>query len=69
LVPELQACNFDHRFLFVCMVGVRSSRRGAGFHSPVGAPFMIVGAGGGGQVGVGSALTACHVLIRSSVQG
>ena len=39
LSPELQAWHFDHGFLFVGRVGVRLSRRGAGFHAPGGCSF------------------------------
>ena len=45
LPPELQACRFDHGFLFVGRVGVRLSRGGAGFHAPGGGPSVIVGVG------------------------
>jgi RNA-directed DNA polymerase len=41
--PELQPCDFDHDLSSVGKVVVRLSRRCAGFHAPVGVPFMIVG--------------------------
>ena len=69
LSPELQAWHFDHGFLFAGRVGVRLSRRGAGFHAPGGCSFHDRRAGGGGQVGAGRTLTARQALIRSSIQG
>ena len=39
LSPELQAWHLIMSFLFVGRVGVRLSRRGAGFHAPGGCSF------------------------------